>query len=172
MPRFKHGTDYKAEFERAVNGLIDKNIEDRTERIRAIDALIDEYVDAIGSAPDPVQLERLADYILKEELTDASKNKVRREEYPIFSEWQLARRKDGRHRRKENAYVEVPLEAARTYSGDGRNYRVPKRRRRRLRENIFMDEKTKSRNRERRRKYREFTKPGPVITYKLEEREK
>ena len=169
MSRFKHGTDYKKAFEEAVNEIIDKNIEDRTERIRAIDALIDEYVYAIGSAPDPVQLERLSNYILKEELTDASKNKVRREEYPIFSEWQLARRREGRHRRSEGRHMEISLGSLVSVGADGRDYRTPKRRKRNVWESIYVDEKTKSRNKERRRKYREFIKPGPVRTYNLRE---
>src|SRR5690606_6905510 len=95
LSRFKPKTDYKKAFEEAVNEIIDKNIEDRTERIRAIDALIDEYVDAIGSAPDPVQLERLSNYILREELYDTYPDKVSRDEYPILSERQLARRMSG-----------------------------------------------------------------------------
>jgi len=167
LSRFKHGTDYKAEFERAVNEIIDKNIEDRTERIRAIDALIDEYVDAIGSAPDPKQLERLADYILREELTDSSKDKVSREEYPILSEWQLARRTSGKHQRKEDAVIEVSLSAAKYIATDGRDYRYPKRRKRTVQEMLFIDENAKIRNKERRRKYKEFTKPSKVKVYNL-----
>lgn len=162
MSRFKHGTDYKKAFEEAVNEIIDKNIEDRTERIRAIDALIDEYVYAIGSAPDPVQLERLSNYILREELTDKNPHKVRHMEYPIFTETQLKRRRN----------TEAPEHAAYYIGNDGRDYRYPQRRKRSIKEMIFIDRKAKSRNKERRRKYREFTKPGEVKKYFLDDTNK
>lgn len=158
MLRFKPKTDYKKAFEEAVNEIIDKNIEDRTERIRAIDALIDEYVDAIGSAPDPKQLERLADYILREELLDRNPHKVRKTEYPIFTEAQLKRRRNR----------EAPDEAMECVGIDGRDYRTPTRRKRSIKELMFIDKQAKSRNKERRRKYREFTKPGEVKTYFLD----
>lgn len=161
MSRFKHGTDYKAAFERAVNELIDKNIEDRAARMRAIDDLINEYVNVIGTAPDPVQLERLANYILREELYDTYPDKVTREEYPILSERQLQRRRS----------VEVPLKLAEEIGTDGRNYKIPKRRKRTINENIWMDKKTKSRNKERRKKYAEYTRPGPIKTYFLKKDE-
>jgi len=161
LSRFKHGTDYKKAFEEAVNEIIEKDIEDRAERIRAIDALIDEYVYAIGSAPDPVQLERLSNYILREELYDTYPDKVSRDEYPILSERQLARRMSG----------EAPLKLAEEVATDGKNYRIPKRRKRTLKESIFMDANVKSRNKERRKKYAAYTKPGPVITYSLNKNE-
>lgn len=157
--RFKHGTDYKAAFERAVNELIDKNIADRAARMHAIDDLINEYVNAIGTAPDPVQLERLANYILREELTDSNPHKVRHAEYPIFTETQLKRRRG----------TEAPEHAAYYIGNDGRDYRYPERRKRSIKEMLFIDKKAKSRNKERRRKYREFTKPSEVKKYFLED---
>lgn len=153
--RFRPSTDYKTAFEQAVTELIDKNIEDMSERIRAINDLIDEFVLGVYEHPDPVQLDRLANYILHEELTDQKKNKARREEFPVFSERQLLRRRN----------CEVSEEGAVFYGNDGRNYRYPERRKRTIREMLFVDKKTKSRNKERLKRYREFTKPGEVISY-------
>lgn len=159
MARFKG--DYKAAFEAAVSELIEEDIRDRAERMQAIDALIDEYINATGETPDAKQIERLTDYILREELFDSSPDKITREEYPILSERQLRRRRS----------MEVPLESVAEYIGDdGKIHRAPKRRKRTLKENLFMDEAVKSRNKERRRKYAEFTRPGPVKTYFLSER--
>ncbi|MEV2910709.1 hypothetical protein ABNF65_19365 [Paenibacillus larvae] len=56
--------DYKAAFNEAVTDLINHKITDRSERIKAVEALTDAYIDSVGQAPDSVQLERLADYIL------------------------------------------------------------------------------------------------------------
>ena len=159
--RFKLGTDYKKAFETAVNELINRNIGDRNERIRDIDDLINEYVYAVGSAPDPIQLERLANYILREELTDPNPYKVSHNEYPVMSEWQLEKRK-GR---------EYSLKLAEEVGTDGKNYAPPKRRKRTAKENWLIDKRAQSRNKERRRKYREFTKPGEVITYNLAEKD-
>lgn len=156
--RFNSKGDYKAEFEREVNELIDQNIEDRQERIKAIAALVDDYSLYIGEAPDPVQLERLADYILREELTDKNPYKVSHNEYPIFSESQIKRRKGTEARPEAACYV----------ANDGRDYRTPRRRNRTINESIWIDRKAKSRNKERRAKYREYTKPGPVKIYFLD----
>lgn len=157
--RFNPTEDYKAEFEAAVNELINEYIEDRTARMCAIQALTDEYVIATGERPDPAQLERLTDYVLREELTDMRKNKARVEEYPIFSDWQL------RKRRNE----ERSITFAEEYGTDGRNYKVPHRRQRNTYENIYIDRHAKSRNKERRKRYRESTRPGEIITYNINE---
>lgn len=153
--RFNPKGDYKAEFEREVNEIIDQNIEDRQERIKAIGALVDYYMLYIGEAPDPVQLERLADYILREELNNTHPDKVAREEYPIFSNRQILRRRSG----------EVPLKVAEEVGTDGRDYKLPTRRKRSTRERWKIDKETKSRNKERRRRYAEYRRPGPVKTY-------
>lgn len=154
--RFSSG-DFKATFEAAVNELINEYIEDRTARMCAIQALTDEYVIATGERPDPAQLERLTDYVLREEILDDHPDKLTRQEYPFFSERQLMRR----HTK------ERPLKVAEEVGTDGRDYRIPKRRKRSYRENLFVDKNAQIRNTERKRRYREFTRVQPVKTYRL-----
>lgn len=160
--------DYKAEFAAAVSDLIAQNMADRSERIAAVHALTEAYVDSIGQRPDPVQLERLADYILREELTDGHRNKTSATEHPFLSETQLARRTDGVHQRKyESNTGEVRLSGAKYTATDGRAYNVPRRRERTKNENMLLDETVKSRNKLRREAYESFVKPSPVVTYTL-----
>lgn len=153
---FNPTKDYKAQFEAAVNELINECIENRTDRISAIQSLTDEYVLATGERPDPAQLERLTDYILREEITSQLSNKASAE-YPFLSERQLMTRRN----------EERSIKYAEEYGSDGRNYRTPKRRRRNIYESIIIDRNAKSRNKERRKKYREATKPGEIETYRI-----
>lgn len=112
-------------------------------------------------------LDAATDLLLNEELSDTSSNKATKFEYPFLSEFQLARRKDGAHEARGVVQKgESPISAASSYSQDLRDYRTPNRRRRSTFENIYIDEATKSRNRERRKRYSEFIKPGPVVVYK------
>ncbi|MEV2320435.1 hypothetical protein ABNC55_20910 [Paenibacillus larvae] len=145
----------KIAFNEAVTELITENITDRQERIKAVEALTDAYIDSIGQAPDSVQLERLADYILAEELTDMHPDKMTREEYPFFSSWQLQRR-----RNKESSSGE-----AATVGVDGREHRKMTRRKRRRAEDNYVDRSAKIRNKERRERYRNERRPGEVKTY-------
>jgi len=79
--------------------LIGKGIADRAERMAAVSALIDSYVEENGEALDGDVLDKLTDYVLNEELTDVRPDKIAREEYPFLSDRQE------RLRRKR----EVPL---------------------------------------------------------------
>lgn len=161
-------TDYKTQFNEDTTALIATNIADRTERMAAVQALIDRYVETNGVVPDRAQLERLTDYILREELTDPTSWKTRHIEYPFLSEMQMARRTDGVHQRKyEAGNGETKFSASKNIGTDGRNYNVPRRRERTKTENTFMDEAVKSRNKETRKKYEEFTAVQPVTTYTL-----
>jgi hypothetical protein len=153
------GEDHKEQFEKAVDWLIGKDIQDRRQRMAAVKQLADQYIAQVGERPDPAQLERLTDYILREELADKNPHKVRHAEYPIFSDRQLMLR-EGR---------EAPIKAAATVATDGRDYRKPVRRKRSDYENRFVDEKAKSRNKYRRQTYKRNTSPGPVVTYNLDE---
>lgn len=76
-------TDDKFRLE--ANRLIRKGIADRAERMAAVSALIDIYVDENGTAPDSSVTDRLTGYVLSEELTDSHMDKVTREDYPILS---------------------------------------------------------------------------------------
>lgn len=120
---------------------------------------------------DSALLTRLADLILHEDLTDSTAWKSRQSEYPFLSEFQLARRRDGVHQRKnEGGTGEATMGFAEEYiASDGRNYSVPARRQRSIKEGIIVDENAKIRNKERRKRYEDFTKVQPVITYTFEE---
>ncbi|NHN31146.1 HNH endonuclease [Paenibacillus agricola] len=93
-------TDYKLAFMVAVSSLVSAVITPRSDRVLAVSALIDAYVRDIGKAPDSAQLERLADALLYEELTDPDPYKVAHEDRPILGDFQFV------SRRKR----EVPLE--------------------------------------------------------------
>ncbi|QHZ49922.1 hypothetical protein [Paenibacillus larvae] len=147
--------DYKAAFNEAVTDLINHKITDRSERIKAVEALTDAYIDSIGQTPDSAQLERLADYILAEELTDMHPDKMTREEYPFFSSWQFQRRQN-----KESSFGNVA-----TVGVDGKDHRKMTRRKRRRAEDNYVDRSAKIRNKERRERYRIERKPGEVRTY-------
>jgi hypothetical protein len=75
--------------------LIGKGITDRAERMAAVSDLIDSYVGDNGGAPDVGVLDKLADYLLNEELTDVRPGKIAREGYPFLSEPQERRRRKG-----------------------------------------------------------------------------
>jgi hypothetical protein len=164
--------DFKAEFNDKVSALIDAVKDgayaDRCERLTVINELIDEYVTATDETPDSTQLERLTNLCLYEELHDDTAWKSRQYEYPFFSEFQLARRQEGKHtRRSESGQREIGINKAWSIGTDKRDYAIPTRRERSNNENIFMDAEVKSRNKERRRKYREFTKIQPVHTRQM-----
>lgn len=115
-------------------------------------------------------LTQLADLILHEDLTDNTAWKSRQSEYPFLSELQFARRRDGVHQRKnEGGSGEVSFEQTETVANDGKDYRVPVRRKRSYTENLLVDLNARSRNKERRKSYDAFTAVQPVITYKLTE---
>lgn len=141
---------------------------DRSKRMVVIERLIEEYVAQTGRHPDGKHLERLTDAILYEELTDSHPDKMTRNEYPIMSDTQLARRREGKQVKKDGRNKgEVPLNAAKYFGSDLRNYREPVRKGLSTQEAINVDNKTKSRNKERQRVYREFTKTQPVTTYNM-----
>lgn len=167
---FRGRPDYKSAFSEAVSALIAEKITDRTERMRRIAELTDEYVAATGERPDVSVLERLANAVLHEELTDKSPDKMTREEYPIMSDIQLARRQAGVHQRiGARQKGESSLSLASDYGSDGENYRYPGRRKRTIDEQIWIDQATSSRNHARRKTYQRLAKPSRVVSYKIGE---
>lgn len=154
---FRGDSDYKAAFERAVTDLIDAAIEDRNERIAAVQALIDEYISAIDEYPEGVELERLADYLLYEDLEGDMRTDKITDEYPILSERQMARRYER----------ETSLELAEDYDTFGNNRTVPLRRKRSAKENRFVDKVAQMKNRKRKAMYKHNTSPGTVVSYNL-----
>ncbi|MCY9577944.1 hypothetical protein [Paenibacillus alvei] len=157
MTIFRGDSDYKAKFERAATCLIDAKIEDRDERMTAVQALIDEYVTEIGERPDGAIVEQLTDYILREELLDPNPYKVSQNEYPILSTRQMS----DRHER------ECGLEIAENHDTEGRNRATPIRRRRTAKESRFVDKLAQMKNRKRSAQYKRDTSPGSVISYNL-----
>lgn len=166
------------------------NVKDRTERIALVDRISADYIEkhgeytqaAIdawaerggkGERPATVSvnaalLERLADAVLNEELTDTDSHKMNRDEYPFLSEVQLARRRDGVHVRDGGGTRgEMSLSAAGNIGTDGRDYREPTRRWRTPEENVWIDRNVKSRNTARATQYRKDSGPGRVTTYNL-----
>lgn len=102
----------------------------RGQRKQAIHELTNAYVKDVGKAPDGSALERLANVILHEELTDPRPDKMTLEEYPIMSERQYAKRTTGATRQRNKAGVtntEVPMQHAKYVATDGRDYFTPHR---------------------------------------------
>ncbi|HHT7127809.1 hypothetical protein [Bacillus cereus] len=162
---FNINGDYKTQFETYVNTLITTRresdssaISNRDVRAEEINSLTDAYVEALGERPEPKQLERLADLLLYEELHDTHPDKMTREEYPIMSEHQLARRHSD----------EVSMKVAEEYGVDRRCYKSPIRRKRTRKETWQIDRETKSRNEEKRKAYREFTRVQEVRVHSIE----
>ncbi|MFW5434334.1 hypothetical protein [Paenibacillus apiarius] len=157
MKAFRGDSDYKAAFERAATCLIDAKIEDRDERMTAVQALIDEYVAQIGERPDGAILEQLTDYILFEELEGDTRTDKINDEYPILSERQMARRYER----------EYSLDLAENHDTDGVSRAAPTRRRRIAKEERFVDKLARMKNRQRKAQYKRDTSPGALETYDL-----
>lgn len=130
----------------------------REVRLGKIEELTEGYFANTGEMPDGVALERLADLVLYEELTDNNEHKISQNEYPILSERQFDRR-DNREVKSTNG-----MDGNAT---DGRYHGKPTRRERSDYENKFVDKKSRIRNKERKKAYHEFTKVQPVKTYKI-----
>lgn len=80
--------NYKKTFENCVSDLLKTQppIEDRK---KAAEALCEAYFDQTEDVPDGVQLQRLANWLLLEDLIDPHPDKVTRADYPIMSKRQL-----------------------------------------------------------------------------------
>jgi hypothetical protein len=129
-------------------------------RLAKIEQLTEDYYAKTGEMPDGTALERLADLILYEDLYNPSLTKMQDEEYPIMSDRQYERRQNtefatGR-RLDQNA-------------ADGQEHAKPIRRNRSDYEINFMDKKARIRNKERKKRYTEFTKVQPVFIVKMSE---
>lgn len=58
------------------------------ERVRKTDELCETHYEQVGVYPDDSVLNRLAWYIIFDEMTDKHPDKITRDEYPVMSEWQ------------------------------------------------------------------------------------
>jgi len=102
-------------------------------------------------------LDRLADAVLDEELTNKNRSKAYLPEYPFLSERQF----DGRRDR------EYSLSLAENYDTDGVNRGKPERRRRIAREERFIEKVSQAKNRKRNAQYKRDTSSGAVTSYNL-----
>lgn len=118
----------------------------RSRRIVEIDKLTEVYFSKVEEKPDSIALERMANLLLYEDLTNPHPDKMAREEYPIMSESQ----------REERVKSEASDKLAEEYGDDGRNYRIPNRRKRTSYESKFVDKIAKARNKEWRDCYKDF----------------
>ncbi|MDC3413920.1 hypothetical protein [Terrihalobacillus insolitus] len=100
--------NYKVRLEREVTKLLatlddegnPPTIEDRK---KLIDALFDAYIDQTGEVPDGVQVQRLGNWLLLEEMKNNHPDKVTRQEYPFMTKRQLRTRY-----RRERADEQIP----------------------------------------------------------------
>ena len=149
----------KVVFAEKVAELVAVKTAGQQERKAAVNDLIEAYVIATGERPDSAQLDRLAEYIMLDDLSDADPYKVAHTEYPFLSARQLELRRTR----------EVSLKVTEETGTDGHNYRLPKRRKRSRYENWRVDANAKARNTERADQYRKDTSPGRVVPYNLRE---
>ncbi|CAH0304587.1 hypothetical protein [Priestia megaterium] len=140
-----------AQVNRKLAGFAD-TLANRQLRIQIIENLTDCYFEATDASPDAKQLERLADAILHEELYSDDNYYVKHTEYPILNE----------RKHESRTHKDVKPEGLETVDTGGKNQRKPTKRKRGKYENAFIDKHTRSKNRERRKKYHEFTKVQPI----------
>ncbi|MEH6941659.1 hypothetical protein [Bacillus sp. JJ722] len=146
-----------AEVEELASAKFKGTLADRGRRNQVVFGLIADYILANDRMPDVNQITRLNDILLCEEITDNHPDKMSREEYPIISETQLARRHAGVHRKNDGGGLrEVPFHLVENFGTDGMPYEYPTRRKRTRQEETCVDEKTQSRNAQRRKSYRDF----------------
>ena len=157
MKTYRGDSDYKTAFERAATCLIYASIEDRTERMAAVNALIIEYVTQIGENPDGDILERLTDYILYEDLEGDMRTDKACDEYPVLTERQMSRR----HEKESSIHL------AEDYDTAGNNRALPIRRKRSVKENTFVGKLARMKNRKRKAQYKRDTSPGEINSYNL-----
>ena len=120
MNAFLFTSDYNSDMHRHIDGLftLAKTLDtSRQDRLQASDDLVEAYVTYTGKRPDGTALGRLATLILRDELTDTDRMKVRNNEYPFLSDDQTRRREEG----------EISLVFAEEVGIDGRDYRAQTR---------------------------------------------
>ena len=71
------------------------------QRLRMVEVITEAYIEQTGERPQGIQLFRLANFLLLDELTDSHPDKVTRTEYPIMNKRQLKLR-HGRELANEN----------------------------------------------------------------------
>ncbi len=124
--QYSFGVNYKSRMEEYVQQL-EQSVGEvpRDARMQMVEDLTDAYVEQTGKTPDGPLLERLANVILHEELSDSHPDKMTLEEYPIMSERMYKVRTQGSERKKNKAGVvtyEVPITHGVNVATDGTDY--------------------------------------------------
>jgi len=140
-----------------TESMYEDTLANRQLRMQIVDDLTECYREAAGDWPDGLVLERLTNAILEEELYSDDNYYVKHTEYPILNE----------RKHESRTYKDVKPEGLETVDSGGKNQRKPTKRKRGKRENAFVDKHTRSKNRERRKKYVEFTKVQPVKRWNM-----
>lgn len=107
----KFSENYPAELEKIVTKLLvlrdnDGNPPSLEVRKQIVETLFDAFIKQTDQQPDGVQVQRLANWILLEDLTDGRPDKVTLTAYPILTKRQLRTRYQ-----RERADEEVPIHA-------------------------------------------------------------
>lgn len=79
--------DFKRAFEEAAEALCQQDMPVEW-RNKAVQDLTDAYIEQSGQRPDSIPLQWLANWILRDELSDPHPDKVKNTEYPILSRGQ------------------------------------------------------------------------------------
>lgn len=100
--------NYKVRLEREVTKLLATLDEEGNppiveDRKKMIDALFDAYIEQTGDIPDGVQVQRLGNWLLLEEMKNNHPDKVTRQEYPFMTKRQLRTRY-----KRERADEQIP----------------------------------------------------------------
>lgn len=100
--------DYKETFNEMVTNLLSLQEEGASPSIESrkviIEIMTDEYIKQTGQTPDGVQVQRLANWLLLEDLSNNHPDKVTREEYPFMTKRQLRTRY---HRERADEHIPV-----------------------------------------------------------------
>lgn len=135
-----------------------------------INELCEEYTAEVGETPDSRELQRLANEILREDLTDKRSNKVQEDEYSFLSDTQKKRRKFGVHQRKGKYEVgEVPLKHLEGFDLDGNLHRGTNRVHKSIGDMVTIDINSRPFDEHTRKQYEKFIKPGKVFTYDMKD---
>lgn len=139
---------------RTAKDVISEDLDDVKGRMDAVEAF---YLDARleGRKVSSADIDALNSYVLRDDLRWSHPDKMTLIDYPVMSDRQAERRGD-----KQTSFG-----ASLTVGTDGKNHRIPTRKRRSAYENWYVDHHARARNKERRRRYNAFIKPQPVVSY-------
>ncbi|UTR05169.1 hypothetical protein MM326_13735 [Alkalihalobacillus sp. LMS6] len=145
-------SDYKT-----VQDVIDGDLDNVEARIEAVESFL------LGARLNGHKLtsgeeDALNSYVLRDDLRWSHPDKMTLIDYPFESRSQTERR----------AKKSLPLKLAEERGADGRDYRLPTKKKRSRYENWYVDKHAKARNKERREAYQAFTKTQPVVEYRVD----